>query len=387
VKRNSQPSFLVLLALLAVVGCPLLAGCGSNTAADLGGTGGFVGDGHSGGATATGGASPSTGGQSATGGGSAIATGGSSSTATGGSVGSGGAIGTGGISGTGGGPSESGGSSDAGTGSPDAMTGGTGTGGASGAGSTMPYDGGPPPTGKIKVWMAGDSTMQTCSGACPCGWGGEFQAYFGSNATVVNSGVSGRSIQTWLYDPNVTTMMVNGECLVSPKTYSSRWQAMLDPATGMKPGDYLFVEFGINDGDPTCAKSRHVSSALFQTYLGDMAMAAKMRGAQAIFLTSTSMMQCTSNAVMPNRGFGPETKAAGMANGVPVIDLTQLSADLYTTLGLCPNSGDFTSTTSAVGKFFCDDHTHFESAGASQIAGVVAKALRDQNIPLAAYLK
>jgi hypothetical protein len=90
---------------------------------------------------------------------------------------------------------------------------------------------------------------------------------------------------------------------------------------------------------------------------------------------------------MPNRGFGPETKAAGMANGVPVIDLTQLSADLYTTLGLCPNSGDFTSTTSAVGKFFCDDHTHFESAGASQIAGVVAKALRDQNIPLAAYLK
>jgi hypothetical protein len=70
-----------------------------------------------------------------------------------------------------------------------------------------------------------------------------------------------------------------------------------------------------------------------------------------------------------------------------VIDLTQLSADLYTSLGLCPNSGDFTSTTSDVGKFFCGDHTHFESAGASQIAGVVAKALRDQNIPLAAYLK
>jgi len=40
-----------------------------------------------------------------------------------------------------------------------------------------------------------------------------------------------------------------------------------------------------------------------------------------------------------------------------------------------------------VGKFFCADHTHFEAAGAAQIAGVVAKALRDQNIPLAAYLK
>ena len=156
---------------------------------------------------------------------------------------------------------------------------------------------------------------------------------------------------------------------------------------GMKAGDYLLIEFGINDGDANCMKSRHVGSALFQTYLGDMAQAAKMRGAQAIFLTSTSMMQCTGATVTPNRGFGPETKAAATANNVPIIDLTQLSAALYTSLGLCPNALDFTSTTSAVGKFFCDDHTHFEAAGATQVAGAVAKALRDQNIGLAVYLK
>ena len=40
-----------------------------------------------------------------------------------------------------------------------------------------------------------------------------------------------------------------------------------------------------------------------------------------------------------------------------------------------------------VGDFFCDDHTHLSSSGALEIAGLVAKALRDQNIPLAAYLK
>jgi hypothetical protein len=98
-------------------------------------------------------------------------------------------------------------------------------------------------------------------------------------------------------------------------------------------------------------------------------------------------MQCTGATVAPDRGFGPETKAAAAANNVPIIDLTTLSAALYTSLGLCPNAGDFTSTTSAVGLFFCNDHTHFEAAGATQIAGVVAKALRDQNIGLAAYLK
>jgi hypothetical protein len=52
---------------------------------------------------------------------------------------------------------------------------------------------------------------------------------------------------------------------------------------------------------------------------------------------------------------------------------------------LCPNNGDYTS--GAVGAFFCNDHTHFETQGARQIATVVASALRDQGIALAEYLR
>lgn len=44
------------------------------------------------------------------------------------------------------------------------------------------------------------------------------------------------------------------------------------------------------------------------------------------------------------------------------------------------------STTGAVGTFFCADHTHFDTTGATQIAGLVAGALKSQNIPLAKYL-
>ena len=33
---------------------------------------------------------------------------------------------------------------------------------------------------------------------------------------------------------------------------------MLDAATGMKAGDYLFIQFGINDGDSACP--RHVGT-------------------------------------------------------------------------------------------------------------------------------
>jgi hypothetical protein len=57
--------------------------------------------------------------------------------------------------------------------------------------------------------------------------------------------------------------------------------------------------------------------------------------------------------------------------------LTTLSVALYNSLKLCPAG----STT------FWFDGTHFKTEGATQVAGVVAQAIKDQGIGLAAYLK
>ncbi|TDC42557.1 cellulose binding domain-containing protein [Micromonospora sp. KC213] len=262
--------------------------------------------------------------------------------------------------------------------------------------STPPASPSSPPTspsspsaspGRVTVWLAGDSTMANPSGgaACPAGWGGQFAPYFANGVTVVNSAVGGRSIQTWLYDPNVTSNKNSaGECIVSPATYSSRWRAMLDRSTGMKAGDYLFIQFGINDGTSTCP--RHVGSARYKELLGVMARAARERGAHPVFLTPVAAIRCNGNTAVGNRGFLTETFDAAVANGnVPVIDLHRLSYTLYNRLGLCPNNGDYTQ--GPVGAFFCNDHTHFEAAGARQIAGVVAGAVRNQRLGLAAYLR
>jgi lysophospholipase L1-like esterase len=236
---------------------------------------------------------------------------------------------------------------------------------------------------KITVWMAGDSTMANAS-TCPIGWGSQFAPLFNSNVTVVNSAVAGRSIQTWLYDPNVTTTKNSaGECVVSPATFSTRWQAMLNASTGMKAGDYLFIQFGINDGDSAC--NRHVGSARYKELLGVMARAAQQRGAHPVFLTPVAAITCSGSVAVGNRGFLTEAFDAGTANNVPVIDLHRLSYTLYNTLRLCPNNGDY--TTGAVGAFFCNDHTHFEAAGARQIAAVVATAIRSQQIALTPYLR
>ena len=245
---------------------------------------------------------------------------------------------------------------------------------------------GPAAQAPITVWLAGDSTMAApSSGAtCPVGWGHQVAGYFNANVTVRNNAVAGRSIQTWLYERNVTgTKNSAGECVINPVSYASRWQSMLDATTGMKAGDYLLIQFGINDGDPNCP--RHVGSARYRELLGVMANAAKARGAHPVFLTPVAAITCSGGTAVGNRGFISETNAAAAANQIPVIDLHRLSYTLYNTLRFCPNNGDYGS--GPVGAFFCNDHTHFEAAGARQIAGVVTKAVRDQQIPLSAYLK
>jgi lysophospholipase L1-like esterase len=227
--------------------------------------------------------------------------------------------------------------------------------------------------------------VQNCSSACPCGWGSQFKPLFNDKVTVQNSAVGGRSVQTWLYDANVTaTLGTNGECTLSSDAYNARWTAMLAAGTGIKAGDYLFIQFGINDGDSTCP--RHVGLERFKTLHGVLAQAAKDRGAQPIFLTPVSAIACSGNSAVGTRGaFVTAVKDAGTTYGVPVIDLHQLSVNLYNSLGFCPNDADYSA--GIVGAFFCEDHTHFEAAGAVKIAGLVAKALQDQSIPLAAYLK
>ncbi|OUC95318.1 GDSL-type esterase/lipase family protein [Streptomyces swartbergensis] len=237
----------------------------------------------------------------------------------------------------------------------------------------------------VTVWLAGDSTMANPSGGrCPVGWGSQFDALFNGDVTVRNQAVGGRSIQTWLYEGNVSgTKGSDGECRLTSSTYSSRWQGMLNASTGMKAGDYLFIQFGINDSSSTCP--RHVGPARYQQLMTMMVKAALARGAHPVLLTPVAAITCSGSTATKNRGFVNETFAAGSAAGAPVVDLQTLSVSLYNSLRFCPHNGDFGS--GPVGAFFCDDRTHFDTYGAQRIAALVAGDVRRQNLPLAAYLK
>ncbi|MDX3386976.1 GDSL-type esterase/lipase family protein [Streptomyces niveiscabiei] len=238
----------------------------------------------------------------------------------------------------------------------------------------------------VTVWLAGDSTMANpSSGRCPVGWGSQFDALFNSDVTVKNQAVGGRSIQTWMYEGNVSgTKGSDGECRLTSTAYSSRWQAMLNASTGMKAGDYLFIQFGINDSSSTCP--RHVGPARYRQLMTTMAQAALARGAHPVLLTPVAAITCSGDTATKNRGFVNETFAAGSATRAPVIDLQTLSVSLYNSLRFCPNNGDYGGS-GPLGTFFCDDHTHFDTYGAQRVAGLVAGDVRRQNLPLAGYLR
>jgi lysophospholipase L1-like esterase len=264
--------------------------------------------------------------------------------------------------------------------------GGRGTGGSTGGGSAGTTGTLPP----ITIWIAGDSTVATGSAPCPIGWGGLFKPFFNAQVAVTNSAIAGRSVRTWLYFPTLD-MDATGECILQTDAtgkvmIQARWQAMLD---GMKAGDYLFIQFGINDSSATC--DRHVGLDAFKTSYGVMAQAAKDRGAHPIFLTPTSSIACNSAnmAIGTRGGYVTATQQAGTQFAVPVIDLHALTVARYNALKFCPvPGGDVSATTTGpVGDFFCDDHTHFSPSGAVDIATLVAGAVRAQIPGLAGYLK
>lgn len=242
--------------------------------------------------------------------------------------------------------------------------------------------------GAITLWVAGDSTVANGGSSCPYGWGRDFASYFNSNVSVQNLAVAGRSVRTWLYDVK-STLGSDGECALTTDSsgkpvLQDRWKTML---SGMKRGDYLFIQFGINDGATTCP--RRVGSTAFMDEYQMMAEAARARGATPIFVTPVSALRCSGSTAVASRGFLSETNNLGARLNVPVIDLHQRSIRLYNQRGFCPVAGGdvSASTGGAVGAFFCDDHTHFDLGGAKDIGNLVVQGLRDLNSPLAQHLK
>lgn len=245
-----------------------------------------------------------------------------------------------------------------------------------------------PQQSPLTIWLAGDSTVANGQTPCPVGWGKTLGEFFNDQVSVQNLAAGGRSVRTWLYD--VTEVMgSDGECIVKNTAsgdpiVQTRWQALRDQ---IKAGDYLFIQFGINDGDRTCP--RHVGENAFKEEYRLMAKFALERGAHPILFTPAPAIKCSGSTAVDSRGFISAVFEVGKQLGIPVIDLHKLGTALYNQLAFCPVAGgDVAATTGgAVGEFFCNDHTHFDTQGARKMGELITDAVQAQYLPLADYLK
>jgi lysophospholipase L1-like esterase len=216
------------------------------------------------------------------------------------------------------------------------------------------------------LFLVGDSTVK-CGTAGQRGWGEEFGKYFDpTKVNVVNVAIGGRSSRTFITE--------------------GRWGAVLSM---MKPGDFVIIQFGHNDGGPINDDSRARGSirgigpeteaidnlltkkpetvrtygAYLRQYLAD----ARARGVTPYLCTQVPRKMWAEEGERigrPTDGTVVWARAVAEAEAATLLDLHEAVAVSYDAVGR-----------EAVEPFFADERTHTTVAGADHTARIVVGLL------------
>jgi lysophospholipase L1-like esterase len=203
-------------------------------------------------------------------------------------------------------------------------------------------------TKPVMVYVAGDSTVCDQTGNDYAGWGQMLPQYFAPPVGIANYANSGAS---------------------SSSFYSAFWGQI---KAKWKAGDWVLIQFGHND--------KNVSDAVVQANLEKYVSDAQAANVTPIVISPPARVQFSGSTVSDQSSLhAAAAKAAAAAKGCAYIDLTALSVAWYNSLGSSSASLKF----HALGS----DATHTNLAGADKLAGLIAGAIKTQNIGLAKYLR
>ncbi|MDE3248656.1 MAG: rhamnogalacturonan acetylesterase [Bacteroidota bacterium] len=227
----------------------------------------------------------------------------------------------------------------------------------------------PPPGKKITLWMIGDSTMSVKETiAYPeTGWGMPFVYFWDSTVTVDNRAKNGRSTRTFIEE--------------------NRWKPVTEQ---LKPGDYVFVQFGHNDEVPT--KGSYTTETAFAANLSRYVAETREKGATPVLLTPVARRKfdSTGHIVGTHDTYSAIVRTVAAQTHTTLIDLDRLSQDLLQSWGDAPSALLFNHLKPGEhpnypeGK---DDNTHFNELGARIMAELVLKEIRRQVPDLASHIR
>jgi lysophospholipase L1-like esterase len=212
----------------------------------------------------------------------------------------------------------------------------------------------------VTVFLAGNSTVVDQDDDPWASWGQIFPRFLKQGITVSNHAESGLSLGSFLS--------------------SNRLKKVISM---MKPGDYLFVEFGHND-----QKEKGPDDGAFKSYSERMKLFVnefRNKGGIPVIVTPANRRSFDENGRITNSlGDFPEA-ARRIADelDVPFIDLNEMTKTLYETLG--PEKSKKLFVIYPANSFpwepkELNDNTHFSSYGAYQLAKCIIEGIRKNNL-------
>jgi lysophospholipase L1-like esterase len=194
------------------------------------------------------------------------------------------------------------------------------------------------------VFLLGDSTVCDQPAEPFNSWGQMLPRFFGPGVAVANHAESGESLR------------------------SSLAARRLDKVLSlMRPGDYLFIQYGHND-------MKAVDAAAYQADLNRFIAAARAKGGSPVLLTQMHRRTFQGATIInSHRDFPDAVRRAAREDGVPLIDLHAMSKALYEALG--PEK--------SAALFKPGDGTHHSNYGSYELARCVVEGIKANKLDLA----
>jgi lysophospholipase L1-like esterase len=216
------------------------------------------------------------------------------------------------------------------------------------------------------VYLCGNSTVVDQDNEPWASWGQMIPAFFNDRVCFANYAESGESVSSFIA--------------------ANRFRKI---ESLLKPGDYVFIEFGHND-------QKQVGEGMgpyknFYTNLRTMVKQIRGKGAFPVLITPTQRRSFnTEGKITDTHGEYPDAmRLLAKEEQVPLIDLHAFTRTLYEALGVENSRRAFVhypANTFPGQSKALEDNTHFNPYGAYEIAKCVIEGMKQVHLPLTGFL-
>jgi lysophospholipase L1-like esterase len=224
----------------------------------------------------------------------------------------------------------------------------------------------PAPTATT-VFLAGNSTVVNQEEEPWASWGQMLPRFLGPGVAVANHAESGLTLGSFLGSKRLDKVL-----------------------SVMKPGDYLFIEFGHND-----QKDKGENAGAWKSYterLHQFVQETKKKGGIPVIVTSTSRRRFGPDGKVENTlgDFPAAARKVAEEEKVALIDLNAMTAQLYEALGEEDSKkalAHYPANTFPGQEKALADNTHFNTYGAYEIAKCVVEGIKANKLGLTKFLR